>query len=665
MNDVNPDNPEQYVERLIRKAEIGDLSTIHFGVRVHLSNENTIRENAIEAGINTDSQSFWDEVERCTTTIENNCLRILSRSGLYVSSEGHDQTGALVASVWIDTPEEDRKLALLKAVINWADGDWPSTTSGTMNYAFGANTTHWLYAKTEDAAQFIDVTIEFTGTDALVEWMKLNLNEAAEANDPYDPENFLRRYRKRYYKLFFGSNFTEGTLVGVFNTIAAATAVAKERNLRKRAPHVWVVEETYPNAPEAVIVGSEPTGVVYDITTGYRVSEPRVTENADPRAISDLEVERHINALPQPPPDYTPCDKPCRVCGNVCTLVHRGAGRDSLIPGEHICQTCDMERFNRSISEEDISNREIERHIDALGRDICPNCRCDLNQPHTVIRSYVDRLGQVYPLAGHYELNDGAFTADVPPSDDLLANIVHCDLPADSDICAHCGKNALLRMESTNKTKMKTNDPNEREIEHYIDAIGLNMTVLKSDLEACGLVFNSATVWGKWLIFSGILLQPYQQSKTADQMRADITGVLNTFGITRYQLKISDDGRSYTLALLKAHFPSAVVSSLLESPTPKDDPERSIKRFIAAEIKAKRAKLNKTIDCAVADYENVLYRRGIDNARDADELVGEIADKWAQHAGYENGSDEYDWLVSALNDAAGESFPGDWEDYPQ
>jgi hypothetical protein len=190
---TDPDNPNHYIDWLGQKVETGPLDKIRFGAHIHLSSEDMIRENAHESGIDVDSQAFWDEVERCEAIIESNCLQLLREAGLHVSDEGmtigtpgNDSTR--VASVWITTEEEDRKMALLKAVINWADGNWPSTASGTMDYAFGADTTQRIYAMTEEAARFIDVTIEFTGTEALVEWSRLNLNEAAID----DPDQYLK-----------------------------------------------------------------------------------------------------------------------------------------------------------------------------------------------------------------------------------------------------------------------------------------------------------------------------------------------------------------------------------------------------------------------------------------------------------------------------------------
>lgn len=191
----DPDSPEPYIDWLGQKVDTGPLDKIRFGAYIYTTDEDTIRTNAEEHGVDVENQDFWDAIERDMAIIEANALRILREAGLHVSDEGHSEN-ARVASVWIDTDEEDRKLALLKAVINWAEGDWPSTTSGTMDYAFGAHTTSDLYNNTSEIAQFIDVTIEFTGTDALVEWSKLNLNEAIKG-DPDDPEVFLKSYVPR------------------------------------------------------------------------------------------------------------------------------------------------------------------------------------------------------------------------------------------------------------------------------------------------------------------------------------------------------------------------------------------------------------------------------------------------------------------------------------
>lgn len=193
--DPDLDSPEQYLDWLGQKVDTGPLEKIRFGAYIYTTDEDTIRINAEEHGIDVESQDFWDAIERDMAIIEANALRVLREAGLHVSDEGHSEN-ARVASVWIDADEDDRRLALLKAVINWAEGDWPSTTSGTMDYAFGANTTSDLYNNTSEIARFIDVTIEFTGTDALVEWSKLNLNEAI-TGDPDDPEVFLRSYVPR------------------------------------------------------------------------------------------------------------------------------------------------------------------------------------------------------------------------------------------------------------------------------------------------------------------------------------------------------------------------------------------------------------------------------------------------------------------------------------
>lgn len=193
------DDPANYLDWLGKKNELGQLCGIQFGAHIHTSDEQMIRANATESGIDVDSPAFWDEVERCLAIIEANALHLLREAGLYVQDEGHGADGDRTASVWIfaqpiGEPHTQKQIALLKAILDWADGDWPSTTSGNFDHAFGAGATDKLYALTEAASRFIEVTIEFTGTEALKEWAKLNLVESA---DPDDPEAFIQHYQPR------------------------------------------------------------------------------------------------------------------------------------------------------------------------------------------------------------------------------------------------------------------------------------------------------------------------------------------------------------------------------------------------------------------------------------------------------------------------------------
>ena len=96
-----------------------------------------------------------------------------------------------------------------------------------------------------------------------------------------------------------------------------------------------------------------------------------------------------------------------------------------------------------------------------------------------------------------------------------------------------------------------------------------------------------------------------------------------------------------------------------------DDPEANVERFAQHVEKTEQTaqwKLDSVISRAEDDFVLEVERRGISNAEAADHLVGELAFKWGEY--YKNGTDEYDMIVSALNNKAGEMFPGQWENYP-
>jgi len=101
-----------------------------------------------------------------------------------------------------------------------------------------------------------------------------------------------------------------------------------------------------------------------------------------------------------------------------------------------------------------------------------------------------------------------------------------------------------------------------------------------------------------------------------------------------------------------------LLSEALGVPDP-DAPEPNIERF-AQHAEQTEHKLDAAINNAVGAFENAIEMQGVNNARRADELAAEIGAEWAEKAGYPNGSDEFDWIVSAVNNAAGEAFPGDW-----
>lgn len=96
------------------------------------------------------------------------------------------------------------------------------------------------------------------------------------------------------------------------------------------------------------------------------------------------------------------------------------------------------------------------------------------------------------------------------------------------------------------------------------------------------------------------------------------------------------------------------VQEALDEP---DDPTANVERFAQHVEKTRQELLDTTINSALADFDNTIEMRGIDDLKRADEKVAEVVNFWAEQAGYENGSDDYDHLMSAVNTRCGEMFP--------
>lgn len=51
----------------------------------------------------------------------------------------------------------------------------------------------------------------------------------------------------------------------------------------------------------------------------------------------------YLLSVPQDPNQEMPCHERCVHCGQPCTFIHR---RSDPFEHEHICQLCDVNRFN-------------------------------------------------------------------------------------------------------------------------------------------------------------------------------------------------------------------------------------------------------------------------------------------------------------------------------
>jgi len=172
--------PEHYVDWLGKKADVGKLEDIRFGAHIHTTDPEVLQDNARDSGIDVDTKEVSEQLERDYALLEANMLGILRMLDFHVSDEGHGSTWERVASVWLKPSEKQVEWA--KKIVE-ADGDWPSTTSGTF-WPFFPGSEPMLYANISDLGrQLIDVAVEFTGTEALAEWLKLNLAESADDLD--------------------------------------------------------------------------------------------------------------------------------------------------------------------------------------------------------------------------------------------------------------------------------------------------------------------------------------------------------------------------------------------------------------------------------------------------------------------------------------------------
>jgi hypothetical protein len=91
-----------------------------------------------------------------------------------------------------------------------------------------------------------------------------------------------------------------------------------------------------------------------------------------------------------------------------------------------------------------------------------------------------------------------------------------------------------------------------------------------------------------------------------------------------------------------------------------DAPEPAIERF-AQDTEQSDLKLEATITAAILRYEREVEQRDLEHHFNAinlaDNLAAEIGNEMAEKAGYPNGTDEFDYVVSAVNSRAGEMFP--------
>lgn len=198
----NDEQPEQYVDWLGKKTEVGEVGGLRFGIHIHTTDEDTIQQNAKEYGVQTD-KAFWDQINSDSRWLEENAATLAREFGLYVQGEGHGETGDYVGSAWVsataaptwpkDVPLLQSQIAVAKKILD-LDGEMPSTTDGTYWKFFPGSESKLYHGVSEMGAKYLDVVVEFTGTDVLAEWLKLNV---VESQDPDDPQAFVKNFVPR------------------------------------------------------------------------------------------------------------------------------------------------------------------------------------------------------------------------------------------------------------------------------------------------------------------------------------------------------------------------------------------------------------------------------------------------------------------------------------
>lgn len=191
------DAPEPYVDWLKAKTEKDEqdaalreqeLADIAFGFAVRLTDEELMRANAAEGGINIEDVAVGDQISRDYSQLERNTLRLMRACGFNAQDHGHDGHGDLVGSCWVTGADA---CAALKRLID-GPGDWPSTSSGTFNSTFpGSDTALWVNVS-DIGQRLLDVTVDFFDLDAFKERLEAPpVTESADEDDNVDVTNYI------------------------------------------------------------------------------------------------------------------------------------------------------------------------------------------------------------------------------------------------------------------------------------------------------------------------------------------------------------------------------------------------------------------------------------------------------------------------------------------
>ena len=450
---------------------------------------------------------------------------------------------------------------------------------------------------------------------------------AEDVDDPDNPEAFVKSYRETYYTLWFGK-FGNGSYAGTYGSLTSAVAEAKARKLLQTWRSVWIIPEAIPDAPDGVIAGSEPVGIVYDVVKGYRLAKPRrVAESVDE---PEANPETYLNQIH----DVQDITHDIQKYGMFVNRIEHW-GKWVILSGGAYWAT--MHGDDETLLKADFFREQLEKFMGELGitQFHIKTGQTGPNNEHVWFQIGIPK-SQLTPHSWEaFKRNTTGWPSE-PHSTWLPENEVDPDDPS-VNIERHTAALDLPAIMARLGFKSVVYKHLNRE--HWEKVIGSRVWRVEVNAAAPQATVTSRAAFGtpqNWI-------EPTEDTIPVNELE-DVLGFFDK----------------------PAAAPDEEVDESVEATDP-DDPEQNVERFAQHVEKTEQTaqwKLDSVISRAEDDFVLQVERRGINNAEAADQLVGEIAHKWGEDFHYANGSEEYDWLVSALNNKAGEMFPGDWQDYP-
>lgn len=518
----NTDDPEQYIDWAGQKAEIGGLTEIRFGAHIHTTDEDVLSQNASDNGIDINNpSSIGDQLARDYGLIERNVIKLLADIGLVVSDEGHYSSGARTCSIWI---RDDVSTAhngefgqgLLKRILDAADTDWPATSTGNFDSFFPSGTEKAYEGVSDYGKQLIDVTVEFTGVDALKEWAAVNIIESKEGIDVdssdanLDPKEYLDA-ATGWIDVFLAHGMTPDLehshdsqffksykLPGLFEKDAFTLTV----RVHVKNPMWIVTTRTHSRS---------------GITGNYLTFQ---FQAGDRKGLSSTFIEIDNVIL------------------SAVTAPDASAGALDYRLMEVFKKHSRRHQRRLDGFAESVDDPEIQHYIDQTSAEACRHCNNDLTKRHTVVRQYIERdTGIVHELSGHYGAEDGYFKNEEPFSAALLAVIYKCDLPDDCDICQRCGKSTTSSLDKPTRQE-SVDDP---DINHFTEP-HLHRDAIHAVIEDCGLHANEVQVWGRWIVFNGFAVwavDEIEKPLPPEFFRTRVEEQMDKIGIKDYRLRFT------------------------------------------------------------------------------------------------------------------------------